>query len=83
MTRCRGTEACGTSTSRRRPVPYADHFMCHQWSKLKPAETAVAHDRHGTDANYLFIDGHVESRLIQETFDPDVGRNLWNPSRAR
>ena len=66
-----------------RPVPYADHFMCHQWSKLKTAETAVAHDRHGTDANYLFIDGHVESQLIQETFDPGAGRNLWNPSLAQ
>jgi prepilin-type processing-associated H-X9-DG protein/prepilin-type N-terminal cleavage/methylation domain-containing protein len=65
-----------------RPVPYADHFMCHQWSKLKAAETAVAHDRHGTNANYLFIDGHVEPRLIQETFDPAAGRNLWNPSLA-
>jgi prepilin-type processing-associated H-X9-DG protein/prepilin-type N-terminal cleavage/methylation domain-containing protein len=66
-----------------RPVPYADHFMCHQWSKLKTAETAVSHDRHGTAANYLFIDGHVESQLLQETFDPAAGRNRWNPSLAQ
>jgi prepilin-type N-terminal cleavage/methylation domain-containing protein/prepilin-type processing-associated H-X9-DG protein len=63
-----------------RPVPFADHFMCHQWSKLKTAETAVAHDRHAGIANYLFIDGHVESLPVQETFDPSLGRNLWNPS---
>lgn len=65
-----------------RPVPYADHFMCHQWSKLKTAETAVAHDRHGGTANYLFIDGHVEPLLIQETFDPGLARNRWNPLLA-
>jgi prepilin-type processing-associated H-X9-DG protein/prepilin-type N-terminal cleavage/methylation domain-containing protein len=65
-----------------RPVPYADHFMCHQWSQLKTAETAVAHDRHGTTANYLFIDGHVESLPVQETFDPSRNRNRWNPSLA-
>jgi prepilin-type processing-associated H-X9-DG protein len=29
------------------------------------AETAIAYDRHGTAANYLFIDGHVESQAIQ------------------
>ena len=65
-----------------KPQPFADHFMCHLWSKLKAAENAVAFDRHGTDSHYLFIDGHVEPLALPETFDPAAKRNLWNPSLA-
>jgi prepilin-type processing-associated H-X9-DG protein len=41
----------------------------------------VAHDRHNGRANYLFVDGHVESLPVEATF---VARseNLWNPSVA-
>ena len=65
-----------------KPNPFADHFMCHLWGKLKAAENAVAFDRHGSDAHYLFVDGHVEPLRLEETFDPAAKRNLWNPSLA-
>ena len=65
-----------------KPKPFADHFMCHLWSKLKAAETAVAFDRHGSDSHYLFVDGHVEPLRLEQTFDPAAKRNLWNPSLA-
>lgn len=60
-------------------VPFGDHLMCHMWSSLKAGENAVAHDRHGSESNYLFVDGHVEPLKIGDTFDPSANRNLWNP----
>jgi len=66
-----------------KPVPFADHFMCHQWSSVRAAETAVAFDRHGRMPNLVFIDGHVASVPVAETFDPSAGVNLWNPALAR
>lgn len=59
----------------------ADHFMCHQWSSVGAAKNALAHDRHAGRANYLFVDGHVESLLVDETFS-SRRKNLWNPSLA-
>ena len=59
----------------------ADHFMCHQWSSAGAAKNAVAHDRHGGRANYLFVDGHVGSLPVEETFNSRT-KNLWNPSLA-
>jgi len=59
----------------------ADHFMCHQWSGISAAKNAVAHDRHAGRANYLFVDGHVESLAIGDTFASREA-NLWNPSVA-
>lgn len=59
-----------------------DHFMCHQWSSSAAAQRAVAHDRHGGRANYLFVDGHVESLPVEATFTSRTD-NLWNPSLAK
>ncbi len=58
-----------------------DHFMCHQWSSPAAARRAVAHNRHNGRANYLFVDGHVESLPVEATF-VSRGDNLWNPSLA-
>lgn len=58
-----------------------DHFMAHQWSSSAAAQRAVAHDRHGGRANYLFVDGHVESLPVEATFTSRM-ENLWNPSVA-
>lgn len=58
-----------------------DHFMCHQWSSVAAARNAVAHDRHAGRANYLFVDGHVESLPVDATFTSRE-QNLWNPSLA-
>jgi len=59
----------------------ADHFMSHQWSSAGAAKNAVAHDRHTGRSNYLFVDGHVESLMVEQTF-LSRGRNMWNPSAA-
>jgi prepilin-type processing-associated H-X9-DG protein len=57
--------------------------MCHQWSKQAAALNAVDSLRHGKVSNYLFVDGHVESLRLEQTFDPAAGINLWNPSLAK
>ena len=59
----------------------ADHFMCHQWSSLTAVKNAVAHDRHSGKSNFLFVDGHVETLPIADTFKSRTD-NLWNPSTA-
>lgn len=59
----------------------ADHFMCHQWSSAGAAKNAVAFDRHAGRSNYLFVDGHVESLTVDQTFS-SKRRNMWNPSAA-
>lgn len=66
-----------------RAQAFADHFMCHQWSGLRGASNTVDTVRHGKNANYLFVDGHVETLEVAETFDPSRQIDLWNPSRAR
>jgi prepilin-type N-terminal cleavage/methylation domain-containing protein/prepilin-type processing-associated H-X9-DG protein len=58
-----------------------DHFMAHQWSSPAAPRRAVAHDRHNGRANYLFVDGHVESLPVEATF-VSRSENLWNPSVA-
>lgn len=58
-----------------------DHFMAHQWSGSAAAQRAVAYDRHDGRANYLFVDGHVESLPVEATFTSRT-ENLWNPSVA-
>lgn len=58
-----------------------DHFMCHQWSGLAAAKNAVASERHSGRSNYLFVDGHVESLAVEETF-LSREKNRWNPSLA-
>lgn len=77
---------CGGRTvlfTESKPQPFADHFMCHQWTTAKAAENVIASDRHGRIPNVLFVDGHVEAMSVHETFAPTAGVNLWNPGRAR
>jgi prepilin-type processing-associated H-X9-DG protein len=65
-----------------KPVYYADHIMCHQWTSAKGASNAVDGLRHDRKSNYVFVDGHVESLPVASTFDVSKGINLWNPSQA-
>lgn len=60
-----------------------DHFMAHFWTTSNAAANAVDSLRHVRTANYAFVDGHVESLRVEETFNPATGVNLWNPSLAR
>lgn len=66
-----------------KPVRFGDHLMCHQWSGIQAAKNALNHAIHGGKANYLFVDGHVETLRVEETFDPSRHINRWNPSLAR
>lgn len=66
-----------------KPVKFGDHLMCHQWTGIQAAKNALSHDIHGGKANYLFVDGHVETLRVEETFDPSNKINRWNPSLAR
>lgn len=67
-----------------RSSSYADHIMCHMWSRASAASTAVDATRHrGKTSNFVFADGHVESLPIADTYNPDKGINLWNPSLAK
>lgn len=66
-----------------KPVKFGDHLMCHQWTGIQAAKNALNHTIHGGKANYLFVDGHVETLRVEETFDPSRGINRWNPSLAR
>ena len=77
---------CGRRTvllTESKSQPFADHFMCHQWSTVKAAENVIASDRHGRMPNVLFVDGHVAAKPVAETFEPAAGVNLWNPGRTR
>ncbi len=65
------------------PHARADHFMAHQWSNNLTAGNSVAGKRHGGKANFLFVDGHVRTLSVAETFDTASDLNLWNPSTAR
>lgn len=65
------------------PIPFGDHFMCHQWSGIAAARNAVDWGRHAAKSNYLFVDGHVGSLPLEQTFNPEKSINLWNPSTAR
>ena len=66
-----------------RPIPFGDHFMCHQWSGTAAARNAVDCGRHSQKSNYLFSDGHAEILPVEKTFAPEKSLNLWNPSLAR
>lgn len=59
----------------------ADHVMAHFWYLGGSPE--VDSRRHGQTSNYCFVDGHVESRAFNTTFQTSKGIDLWHPGRAR
>lgn len=65
-----------------KPVRFGDHLMCHQWPSIQAAKNALNHKIHDGKANYLFLDGHIQSMRVEDTFDPSRGINRWNPSLA-
>lgn len=64
------------------PLANGDHLMCHLWESLVAAENDLDEIRHGNTSNYLFVDGHVESLKVEDTFNPAKNINRWNPSLA-
>jgi len=61
------------------PVLFGDHFMCHLWGSNRAAQNATRMNDHDQRANFLFVDGHVERKSIQDTFDTEKPLNLWHP----
>lgn len=58
----------------------ADHVMAHFWYLGGSPEVDAT--RHGATSNYVFVDGHAESRVLKTTFDlPNV--DLWHPGKAQ
>jgi prepilin-type processing-associated H-X9-DG protein len=57
-----------------------DHVMAHFW--LLGGAVEVAETRHGTTANYLWVDGHVTTEGFSDTFDLTRGLDHWNPGKA-
>lgn len=65
------------------PVRFGDHLMCHDWSSVQSAKNALNYEIHNGKANYLYVDGHVETLRVEQTFNPAKNINRWNPSLAR
>jgi prepilin-type N-terminal cleavage/methylation domain-containing protein/prepilin-type processing-associated H-X9-DG protein len=63
-----------------RAAPFADHFMCHQWTNARAAENALAKPAKDGKLNFLFVDGHIERLRPEDTIDPSASLNLWNPA---
>ncbi len=59
----------------------ADHIMAHFWTSRADA-VDVPDARHLKRSHYSFLDGHTGPRRLEETFDPDRSRDLWNPGTA-
>lgn len=59
-----------------------DHVMANYWYLGVDPATEVTQTRHGTNANYLWVDGHVSGEVFSTTFD--LARNLdrWYPGKA-
>ena len=60
----------------------ADHIHPEQWEgSVEYAKRFVAWDRHKGTSNYLFVDGHVENLVFEETYTyPD--KCYWYPESA-
>ena len=56
----------------------ADHIMPNFWTSPRDAEDVDA-GRHGGEANYAFVDGHVTLFEFSNTFSSAVDR--WNPGK--
>ncbi len=59
----------------------SDHVHPELWLAAQDARNAVDHERHDGASNYLFVDGHVKTLRLDETWEPGEV-NLWNPLRA-
>lgn len=58
-----------------------DHIMAHFW--YLGGKPEVDADRHGSTSNYVFVDGHAETRKFETTFDHSTNLDLWHPGKAR
>jgi prepilin-type processing-associated H-X9-DG protein len=59
-----------------------DHVMANAWYLGVDPSTEVAETRHGTMANYLWVDGHVSEEVFSSTFDQTKNLDRWFPGKA-
>jgi prepilin-type processing-associated H-X9-DG protein len=59
-----------------------DHAMTYAWYASSKPEDEVAQTRHGTTANYLWVDGHVSAEVFSSTFDMQKKIDRWCPELA-
>jgi prepilin-type N-terminal cleavage/methylation domain-containing protein/prepilin-type processing-associated H-X9-DG protein len=57
-----------------------DHIMAQLWEEGAIPE--VDKTRHGLRSNYAYLDGHIDSAVFENTYDPARRRNQWNPAWA-
>ncbi len=60
----------------------SDHHMAHLWKDdvlPTPPGDSVDTERHGGGAGFLFLDGHAAVLRFDETFDPELGVDHWDP----
>jgi len=65
-----------------------DHFMAHFWlmdTTVDPGMKTtleIEEKRHGRLANFLYLDGHVQTQTFEETFDLQKHVDHWNPGKT-
>ena len=60
-----------------------DHVMPQFWTNIEGPKRDLGYGRHGGQSQYGFVDGHVGSLKVLETFDLEHDVNLWNPATAK
>ena len=56
-----------------------DHHMAHFWKNFQADNDSVAIDRFEPGEGYVFLDGHAEVRKFEDTFNPELKKDLWDP----
>ncbi len=56
--------------------------MPNFWTAARDA-VDVASRRHGRRSNYLFVDGHAETRDFQTIYEPERNLDQWHPELAK
>ncbi|MCA9189620.1 MAG: DUF1559 domain-containing protein, partial [Planctomycetales bacterium] len=57
-----------------------DHIMAHFWYYGGTPEVAMT--RHASNANYLWMDGHVAALEFEQTFNLEQRMDHWDPGKA-
>jgi prepilin-type processing-associated H-X9-DG protein len=59
-----------------------DHFHPASWDAyLSFPENEIAMRRHSSQANYWFVDGHVEKMIFSQTWNINQTVNMYDPYR--
>jgi len=57
----------------------SDHHMAHTWKNNQAEVSSVALNRFEPGEGYVFLDGHAEVMIFDDTFSPERKRDLWDP----